>query len=89
MKLFDPRAELAKIQNQRGTPSNPANPANLEAQTPCKLAGLAAPPPEIPKTQGLAKSASPAPDRPPAAPVGHTATRGALFDGYADKDVIR
>lgn len=80
MKLFDPRAELAKIQNQRGTPANPANSANPEGETRphlAEIAELAAPPPEIPKADQVGNFPScPAPNRPTADPTGTTSPGG-------------
>lgn len=54
MKLFDARAELAKIENDEGTPASRANPANQaggEAPRLAELAELAAPTPQNSKNE--------------------------------------
>ena len=49
MKLFDPRAELAKIEKQDHPPASSASSASFSPRTPQKEAKEAAPRREIPK----------------------------------------
>lgn len=60
--LFDAAAELARIRKSRPAPANPAIPANLDAKSTghdpqiSRLAGLAAPNPQIYELEGSANA---------------------------------